>query len=607
MKKEVPTNNKVLGVLILDKKDHFRKWLEMANISKRIISIYVRDIERISKGYGEYYNKEINIYKISNYQEIEILKADYLSIDMFSEKNFKAHNRYSSALSNYIDFLKEYEEYEEYEKNLIFYKCKDDIQHFDFNYPCVVLIESEWDDYHYRTSFNLIYYPSKDARVDIGEVKILRNKYEVFSEDPSLSHKRYTKLHLDESFTELNKNFCSLGQDLNYYKLLKQQGEVGKEILLRLNDVVLNPDILDNFLEIGGFSTSLIRFSNAEKAFHEAKQYFGEEIEKIYVFTFSSRLDNATRPHNVSFDFKHDSSLPFRMNVLIGKNGTGKTQIMARLANALSGYKVENQGEFIPSRRPSFGEVIAVSYSVFDEFERPLETETKYSYKYCGLRDSKGNIYSKEQLSRKFLESFGKIKGTPKEKLWKDILEVVIEPEHRNILEQLKQENTDVNMSSGQRILVTIITEVIENIQPDSILLIDEPELHLHPNAISNLYRMLYKLLESFKSFAIISTHSPIIVQETPTRYINVFERIENTPMVNRLEIESFGENLSTITDKIFSVSDEESYYKHWLRELSKCGDFEAVLSKFEDKLSLNAMAYLSTLIKENKEQKKYD
>lgn len=585
----------------MNKKDSFCRWLEKDNYKKNTIYLIVREIERISKKYGEYKNKELNIFEISNSLEMEKFKADYFSIEKIKGKKLKSYIVYSGALSKYIAFLKEHE------KNLVFYKCKDDIQYSGFNYPCAVLIESEWDDYHYRTSFNLIYYPTKDERVVIGEIKILINKYVVFSEDPYLSQKRYTKLHLDESFTELNNNFCSLGQDLSYYKLLKHQGEMGKEILLRLNDVALNPDILDNFPEREGFETSLIRFSNAEKAFHEAKQYFGEEIEKIYEFTFSSTLDKATKPHTVSFDFKQDSLLPFRMNVLIGKNGTGKTQIMARLANALSGYKVENQGEFISSRRPSFGEVIAVSYSVFDEFERPLETETKYSYKYCGLRDSNGNIYSKEHLSRKFLESFAKIKDTSKEKLWKDILEVVVEPEHRNILEELKQGNTDVNMSSGQRILVTIITEVIENIQSDSILLIDEPELHLHPNAISNLYRMLYKLLENFKSFAIISTHSPIIVQETPTRYINVFERIENTPIVNKLELESFGENLSTITDRIFSVSDEESYYKHWLRKLADYGDFETVLSKFEDKLSLNAMAYLSTLIKENKEQKKDD
>ena len=64
----------------------------------------------------------------------------------------------------------------------------------------------------------------------------------------------------------------------------------------------------------------------------------------------------------------------------------------------------------------------------------------------------------------------------------------------------------------GQYILLCTMTEVIATIEKESLLLFDEPELHLHPNAVANTLRMLYKLLEEYDSYAIFATHSPLIV-----------------------------------------------------------------------------------------------
>ena len=52
-------------------------------------------------------------------------------------------------------------------------------------------------------------------------------------------------------------------------------------------------------------------------------------------------------------------------------------------------------------------------------------------------------------------------------------------------------------------------------------LLFDEPELHLHQNATANTMRMFYRLLEEFNSYAIIATHSPLIIQEIPSNILD--------------------------------------------------------------------------------------
>lgn len=158
----------------------------------------------------------------------------------------------------------------------------------------------------------------------------------------------------------------------------------------------------------------------------------------------------------------------------------------------------------------------------------------------------------------------------------------------------------ETKLSSGQNILLYTMTNVIANIQDESIVLFDEPELHLHPNAISNLMRMLYDLLDEYNSYAIVSTHSPLIVQETPTRYIKKFDRKFNVLSVSDLSIEAFGENLTSITEDVFNVRDVESNYKTILRNAieEEGKEIEGILDLFPIGLSFNAMTYLSIVEK---------
>lgn len=145
--------------------------------------------------------------------------------------------------------------------------------------------------------------------------------------------------------------------------------------------------------------------------------------------------------------------------------------------------------------------------------------------------------------------------------------------------------------------MLHIFTQVIMSITEDSLLLIDEPEIHLHPNAISNFMRMLNKLLEKFNSFAIISTHSPIVLQEIPSRYVRVFDN--NEFYDTELWDECFGENISKIIANVFNVRPDESNYKSFFLDKKEEGfTKEAVEELFDDNLSMNAELYLNLLYK---------
>ncbi|MED0998361.1 AAA family ATPase [Bacillus mobilis] len=495
-------------------------------------------------------------------------------------------------------------------------------------YPCVVLKTSEWDDYSYRTSFYASYFPSRSVEKEIGNVKILRKTYDGdFKEDNPY---RYTCEYMEDSFLGLDGVFCSLGQSLDYYFNLKKLGDrISRQILQRLNDVAVNDDLRTEFEQLKGFQDSLIRFSNAEKAFKEAKQYFGGRIEKQLNFQFTYKLENASEPHVVDLNFEK-SELPYRINAFVGKNATGKTKILTELASQVSGIKM-NKDNFYP-KRPSFDMVIALSYSAFDELFKPFEEEfllqmedkgeienkndfekenkrqeesILFSYVYCGLRTSKG-ILSIDQIEHNFLNAYQKVIDRGREERWEKILRNVLEDEHFELIDlvrttKVKSEAERVHklsefLSSGQSVLLSTMTEVIANIEYDSLILFDEPEIHLHPNAIANFMRMFYEILNEFESYAVISTHSPLILQEIPSRYIKVFNRFNNTPSIETPFIECFGENISNITNDVFEVREYESNYKTYLRRLSKSLDKEEIIELFDGDLSFNTLTYLSSL-----------
>ncbi|USN56073.1 MAG: AAA family ATPase [Candidatus Peribacteria bacterium] len=74
---------------------------------------------------------------------------------------------------------------------------------------------------------------------------------------------------------------------------------------------------------------------------------------------------------------------------------------------------------------------------------------------------------------------------------------------------------------------------------PNSLLLFDEPETHLHPNMIFRLMKVLNKILETYDSYAIIATHSAIVIQQIPSKHVMVLKNEDEELSVSRLPFES--------------------------------------------------------------------
>lgn len=466
-------------------------------------------------------------------------------------------------------------------------------------YPCLIFIQDNWDDYGFKTTYRIYYYRGFNDYEEVGDIKILDRTSQTTV--------------LRDSFTNLDDNKCSLGQSLEYYENMKRIFPTTfGEVLYSLRDVALFDNISKEFEPEEGYRLSLMRFGSADKAFNDAKLLMYEnvrrETEELY-FTYSSKIKEASEAHVVSFDFKKTEDLPFRINVIIGKNGTGKTQFLGSLVNAISG--LEDKRNFAPFI-PLFNRVIAISYSLFDDFPKPQET-TIFSYKYIGLRSNKEEIVSDERLSEKLQTAFKLIIKNDREYEWYSIINKIIPLEQLGLTSPAEIDNewiTEISynqtkrLSSGQSIVLFILTELIANILEESLILFDEPETHLHPTAIAQLMNCFSEILSTYKSFAIMSTHSPIIIQDVPSKYIYVFERMGNLPIIKKLPIESFGENLSVLTNTVFETNDIKELFKKHFQVLENNFHTEQSINQiFDNKLSFNAQLYLAALFAKNNEK----
>lgn len=459
--------------------------------------------------------------------------------------------------------------------------------------PFFTLEYREWNDYNRRTNFYLSYYDENKDGHYLGLVKIMHeNEFNTLSV-------------IDRNFQELPETFCSLGTSITFYQTLYDLlgQESFEEYLNSLNDIAFLNAIRVKFEFHQSFIKSLIRYSEAEKAFYEARKIiYNVDFQRNFTFTYKCMLPHTESEHKVDFNFGDNPELPNRIIALIGKNGTGKTQFLAQFALDLSGQSksFSKEERFVP-HRPLFSKVITISYSAFDKFSRPKKDKS-FSYKYCGFKGEDGRLLSGSKVIENYKESVKLIIELGRRKAWHNAIAIILDKDAADRFEEEIFENSNFDildnkssqiLSSGQSFLMYVITEILANITENSVLLFDEPEMHLHPNAIANFVRMLEKILNRFESYSIVATHSPIILQEIPARYVNVFERQGNVPMVYKLGKESFGESIDVLTMSIFKTIEVEDNYKTILKSLSKEYSYKDVLSLFDRGLSLNAKTYL--------------
>lgn len=129
------------------------------------------------------------------------------------------------------------------------------------------------------------------------------------------------------------------------------------------------------------------------------------------------------------------------------------------------------------------------------------------------------------------------------------------------------------NSSSGESHFVASMIGLLASIKHDSLVLIDEPEISLHPN-----WQMKYimHLKRSFKSFSschfILATHSHFMISDLEPKSSNVIaltRNFENKIEANVIDSDTYGWSVDEILYKVFKVRNTRNYFfEKELREL---------------------------------------
>lgn len=413
---------------------------------------------------------------------------------------------------------------------------------------------------------------------------------------------------------DLLTTVCSLSSMPEYYdRLAGIEPNIARDVLQTLRDAAYLRPVREQFQVEQCFKVSLLRDSAARELLDSAGARFGAAGQVVSQFSVSILLEHAAAPHTFQFDFDPRNSVSRRTHAIVGLNGVGKTQVMARLAMLLSrfsrGAMQENrstlQSADVLDPVPSIYVVVAVSFSAFDEFERPTQRQgEQFKYSYCGLQSLRGRLKSKEDLLAEIKMMISAEMTQEKRALLKRVLRNLVrvddldafvdEPEaHAALYERL---------SAGQRLALNCICHILAKIGPRTLILFDEPELHLHPQLLTGMISALAEILSDQDSFAIVATHSPLVVQQLPKECVHVIRRDRMLPMVLRPTFQTFGESISEITRFVFASTEADRDYRNTLDSLFTAaeGDIEVVRDWFDGQLSLNADIYLQSLRQRN-------
>jgi hypothetical protein len=127
--------------------------------------------------------------------------------------------------------------------------------------------------------------------------------------------------------------------------------------------------------------------------------------------------------------------------------------------------------------------------------------------------------------------------------------------------------------------------QLVEFVEERSLVLIDEPEGHLHPPLLAAFVRALSDLLTNRNGVAIIATHSPVVLQEVPRSCVWKLNRAGREARADRPEIETFGENVGVLTREVFTLEVTQTGFHKLIAEISTGRSYDEILNHFGDQL----------------------
>lgn len=485
------------------------------------------------------------------------------------------------------------------------------------NYPSfeivnnsIYLVKNAWDDYGYKLSYLVV--------IDYNGNRLTLDQVKIGTDNDS---------DLDEFITNNNRlpdNAFSLGQTEDYYnKLLSLDKNSRISFLKAMMDIAYDEKIRIKALSTDAYKYSLSRFVNSKTVIDVfAPLSHGRTSDKILSFSYSFPIE-----------YKCEKNIEFKINVandinntfaIIGSNGAGKTTFIKDLIQNIYCYENER-------RRVRFSDgidnsklnmIINVSYTGFDRYDEFDSRIEEFSNKVANfpLYNSFNLENSKDKLSLHFLNL---LSSSEKILKLKEYLEVFIESGFFNnsILDIINEldtfsdskfksyvTNQIINeyekLSSGQKFIFSVTVQITSVITSRSLILIDEPENHMHPPLLSLFVNILSLIAQNNDSMLIMATHSPIVLQEITSDKIFHIRRDGNFVSFSSPDFETYGSSYGMILNFVFGDEIVKTgFYKKLSSYVDNGMDYNEILSALDNKLGEYGKSLLLVLLNNRNEK----
>lgn len=476
----------------------------------------------------------------------------------------------------------------------------------------LIFEENSWDDFGYNTVFEA-YYRDKNSGLPIHFGNISIADLSITEEMSKCNINGYKAIdNLEMEFNELGSNIVTLGNDEYYENLnnLIKEKKVDfniKDIMIALNDLAYNLELLDRVKEYEVIQLSFFRRSPIQlvegKLNRLSKGIMNSIAYKFYLEYFSG--NESVGKYEFSTDPK--DLFPTNIYAVIGNNGSGKTRLLYDIYSSSLKKNEKIKSEFYNEKNQLFvkfiheeienSKFLGTNYISFSPFDNLKDKIQMCDEVITGI-DIQNNNWE-----NKFKALLGDMRSdsTKKRNFWiliknfEFIFEILLEEkfntknmneqEYLNFRENKIYNNEEqlfeklnesfIKMSSGEKITLLGTVFLIVRVEERRLVLIDEPELFLHPPLLSDYIRVISNIMVAKNGLAIIVTHSPIILQEVINKNIYISKKNEQFFKLDEVFIPTFGENISVLTNEVFGLDVSKSGFYKFIDEYIDKKDIE--------------------------------